>query len=437
VPDDELKIAVSLEQLRGGISLKAGVRTVLIVQDLGTAPTTTTQQPGPSPSTTQPLATTTLQPQPATTTTLQPQPATTTLQPQAPASLLITLEDPHFEFDKTFPLPSVIPICRDIGRQVKATPPQHILVVGHADKVGKSGYNKTLSRLRAANIAGMLHDTDQDVESWLSNYRAPPAGRPWGTREDQHMLSALPHCGPKLLQGPVGDVASADSKQALQQMQRLHGLPEDGKANDATRRVLIRDYLNATAIDVPGDIPLDVLGAGFFHRIGPTDADDRRVDIFLFDEPVTPPPSDCEGAPSVPPGVHHCDAYDAWKKEVTGPVPHDPDDGCGGHAAGGFVLTAATAMTCQHGGQVQGVAASGRQQVAGSPVLRQNDAFTIAGCTNNPPCASVTWITAAQRVLGVGVRVLLASSIGQTRDAAQNVTGIVQVIAPQPRVQGS
>jgi hypothetical protein len=251
------------------------------------------------------------------------------------------------------------------------------------------------------------------------------------------MLSALPHCGPKFLDGPVRDAPTAASREALKKFQRLHGLKDSGVAGDETRRALIRDYLNATAVDVPGDVPMDVLGAGFFHLIGPTNADDRRVDVFLFEEPLKPPPSDCDGAPAVPPGAHHCDAYDAWKKEVTGPVPHDPDDGCGNvHSNGPFVLTGAAVIQCQHNGAVQDANTS-RMQVEGSPVLLMADTFTISGCTSKPPCSRVTWVTASARALGGGAAVLLASSVGQTRDDANNVTGVVQVLAHQNRVTAS
>jgi outer membrane protein OmpA-like peptidoglycan-associated protein len=360
---------------------------------------------------------------------------TGTTPPKATASVLLTLEDVHFEFDKTFPLKSAIPICRDLAREVRARPPAHVLVVGHADKTGAPGYNKDLSAARAQNIASMLHDGPDDLERWVGQYQPQKAGKQWGAREDQHMLTALPMCGAKYFDGPVTDAHTKASLDALHRFQRDQGLPE-GKPDDETRRRLVLDYLNATGVDVPASIPLTSFGASFSHALGGSDADDRRVDVFLFAGAIEPDPSTCDGAPVTRPPQQHCDAYDAWKKEVTGEVPRSDDDGCGSHPAGALLLTVASTLLCPHGGKI--VAASdSRAQAVGASVLRPGDTFTIEGCPLPTPCAALTWVGGTVHALVGGQPALTSGSLGLCRDSAGHTQGIAQIVNTQPRVQGT
>ena len=69
-------------------------------------------------------------------------------------------------------------------------------------------------------------------------YDHPTASARWGTREDQLMLSALPHGESPYYDGGIDGVAGPITRAAFKELQKKNGLPQTGKAERATRRAL-------------------------------------------------------------------------------------------------------------------------------------------------------------------------------------------------------
>jgi hypothetical protein len=103
------------------------------------------------------------------------------------------------------------------------------------------------------------------------------------------------------------------------------------------------------------------------------------------------------------------------------------------------LLTAASTMTCPHGGTVTAIPGSARAS-AGAPILRASDTFIIAGCPFAPvvpqPCVSVQWVVAGERVQHAGDFVLNEASFGLCLAADSAPQGTVLVLATQAQASG-
>jgi hypothetical protein len=107
------------------------------------------------------------------------------------------------------------------------------------------------------------------------------------------------------------------------------------------------------------------------------------------------------------------------------------------------LLTAATSMTCPHGGTVTPVPGAARG-IIDSPILRVSDTFTVVGCAFTlpgpppvpSPCVTVQWSGPSPRVSHAGAPVLTAASVGQCLAATQAPQGPVIIAGGQPRVTG-
>jgi hypothetical protein len=102
-------------------------------------------------------------------------------------------------------------------------------------------------------------------------------------------------------------------------------------------------------------------------------------------------------------------------------------------------LTAASRMTCPHGGQVMATPTAERAR-ADAPILRSSDRFEVVGCAFSPgaphPCVSVQWPEAAARVRHGGDFVLTENSVGQCVATDGAVQGFVMVLQTQGRGGG-
>jgi outer membrane protein OmpA-like peptidoglycan-associated protein len=341
---------VTRDELSSGVQLAAGHRVVLILGG-GTA-TTTIAPPGDAPSSTttvQPAASTTAQPlttstaQPATTTTAAPAttttapsttttapsttttspsstttaPSTTTTAPAATPSVLATLEAAHFETAKSFPLPAALPTFQAVAAHVANTPESALLIVGHTDTVGDADYNLQLSNERASAVSAYLRNA---VDEWMPFYANDDAQKRWDVREDQYMLSSVPFGAPDY-RGKIDGDAGPQTQAAWNALQQRGGVPVTGKADDASRRALVLEYMKAEGSTVDSSVSLETLGCGERHLAQQTGDDvandeNRRVDLFAFEKsPIEPAPAECKD------GAHPgCTVYDRWKAAVTGPI---------------------------------------------------------------------------------------------------------------------
>ena len=104
----------------------------------------------------------------------------------------------------------------------------------------------------------------------------------------------------------------------------------------------------------------------------------------------------------------------------------------------GFLVHLGATVMCAHGGQAQPTAVQPRVMVSGQPVTTLAAPYVVAGCAFPPPpaangpCITAQFVTAATRVMAVGLPVLLMDS-----QAICAPTGTPVVIAvTQPRVSG-
>jgi outer membrane protein OmpA-like peptidoglycan-associated protein len=216
-----------------------------------------------------------------------------------------------FDTNKTFLLPAALTGIRGLASFYAAHPGLKVLVTGHTDTVGSTTANLALSDERAQAIAAFL---SEDVDVWLRHYRGTPASSIWATREDQHMLTALPDGQPPYFAGPVTGVLDAPTRAAVQRFQGDHGLAVDGVPGDATRRALVIDYMAIAGTSLPPGTELATHGCGEYHPAVPT-ADEtaeqanRRVEVFFFEGPIEPAPQPRCPAPG-------CPEYPVWLEQT-------------------------------------------------------------------------------------------------------------------------
>jgi outer membrane protein OmpA-like peptidoglycan-associated protein len=172
-----------------------------------------------------------------------------------------------------------------------------VLIVGHTDRAGTPQYNDPLSLERAEAVAAYLKD---DVDAWLAWYGSgKPGEKRWGADEDRAMIGALAEESGETIPEGEGEV---------KWFQRTRGLTVDGVAGPITRRALVTEYMGLDGTTLPEDITPVCHGCGENFPCKPTadgasEHENRRVELFLFDNPIAPD----ERPPAVlppPPGTN-------------------------------------------------------------------------------------------------------------------------------------
>jgi outer membrane protein OmpA-like peptidoglycan-associated protein len=224
-----------------------------------------------------------------------------------------------FETDRAFLLPDALRGLRGLVRSLERYPGAQLLVVGHTDTTGTIDHNVKLSTARADAVSAFLRD---DVDAWTPFFEAStPAEQRWGSREVQFMLSALPQGAPsKFFQAPFtgrNDKRTKDSVRRFQESRNAENgaaLQPDGQAGPDTRRELVRAYMEVTGTSAPSESVIKTHGCGEFHPaedLGDDveDRENRRVEIFVFEDAIAPPPRACRA-----PG---CAEHAKWLDQVT------------------------------------------------------------------------------------------------------------------------
>lgn len=137
------------------------------------------------------------------------------------------------------------------------------------------------------------------------------------------MLGALPAGGPPYYEGPVDGVAGTQTTEAVRRFQRDHGLTEDGAAGPVTRRALVTDYMALDGTSLPPGTPIQTHGCGEAHPQVPTPDEtdepaNRRVEVFLFEGPIDPPPRD---------PCRDCPEYAEWLRRTVHTIDLGDDPG--------------------------------------------------------------------------------------------------------------
>jgi hypothetical protein len=107
----------------------------------------------------------------------------------------------------------------------------------------------------------------------------------------------------------------------------------------------------------------------------------------------------------------------------------------------GNILNTSSSMMCPHGGTVSAVSSNTVANVAGAPILRGSDTFTIAGCpfmmgTTPHPCMRVQWTVTATMHKAAGELALTADSVGLCLAADSAPQGTVQITNTQTNGKG-
>ncbi len=199
-----------------------------------------------------------------------------------------------FDTNKCFLLPSTLPGIKIIKKHYDDHPKSHLLVVGHTDTSGKEAYNETLSLERADAVAAYLSDKAGDWEAFFGEGK--PAEKRWGMLEVQHMLNRLPESGPFFFQGKPSGANTAEHLAAVKAYQQSKGLKVDGIAGPNTRKALITDYMSLDQTSLPKGLTLTTHGCGENFPVDDTadgvrNPENRRVEIFFFDEGIDPSPA--------------------------------------------------------------------------------------------------------------------------------------------------
>jgi outer membrane protein OmpA-like peptidoglycan-associated protein len=238
-----------------------------------------------------------------------------------PPVTLAQLHGMYFDTDKCFLLPTAAGSLKRLVEICAKHAGCEMLIVGHTDTAGKEAYNLDLSADRADAFKAYLRD---DVDAWLAWYKAGvPASKRWGGHEDSLMIDALvpPDCvgsdGPIAAFQEWHNGNSPDARQPDQPRSQPTGwaaLKVDGIMGPLTRRQLIIDYMNLDGTSLEPDTRVVTYGCGEFFPLDSVEGEvdesakdgehvqfDRRVEVFLFDQPfgILPPvPGVAEGASS-------------------------------------------------------------------------------------------------------------------------------------------
>lgn len=229
-----------------------------------------------------------------------------------------------FETNKAFLKPEAMTGIQMLKKLYKSVPKLVVLVSGHTDRVGDALFNRGLSEERADAVKHFLID---DADEWMKWYAGKkPHSKPWGVREDQHMLRTVVD-GSKnpFYSGPVNGTLDTATKQAIGDFQDSRLLTRTGKPDNEIRRALVEAYMKLDDAPLPRDPPIASHGCGKTHPVSPPGTPpeeqvDRRVEIFLFEGQIDPKPrTPC------PPGG--CTEYPRWVAQTVLTVDLDKPPG--------------------------------------------------------------------------------------------------------------
>jgi len=229
-----------------------------------------------------------------------------------------------FDLNKCFLLPSAMHGIRKIKAQYDEHPNANLLVVGHTDTSGKDNYNLALSLERANAVAAYLTD---DIQAWEAYFgTSKPTEKRWGLLEVQYMLTTLPEGqSPYYPATPTG-IDDSVSKAAVKAFQEDEGvLTIDGIAGPKTCKALIGAYMGLDGTTLPTGATLTTHGCGENFPAeqegdGVRTPENRRVEVFFFDGPITPPPP----GQTSPRGSTQ---YPTWLKQVSKTIDVTLDQG--------------------------------------------------------------------------------------------------------------
>jgi hypothetical protein len=212
-----------------------------------------------------------------------------------------------FDANKCFPLPEGLPGVRTVVALHRERPKAKVLIVGHAESDETHG-GPDLAVARAGALGAYLTNKPKDWLSWFGSGK--PEHARWGLREVQLMLSALSSKGTPLYEGYASGVRDEKTTAAVKEFQKSKNLKDDGKGGPDTLKALVTAYMGIEDTSLSRDIVPVVHGcAGHFDDTATDDGlqpDDRRLEVFFFDDEIDPKPAGKSSAPGSA-------EYPAWR----------------------------------------------------------------------------------------------------------------------------
>jgi outer membrane protein OmpA-like peptidoglycan-associated protein len=235
----------------------------------------------------------------------------------------------RFSNRRTFPKPTALPALAQMAK-LASLGHARLVIVGHTDHSQKDAEDEALALGRAEAVSALLrHDRD----FFLERFEAADPMTTWRWEEVQWMLSALRAGGERCYVGVVDDFPGDLTRRALGRFQLFsETLEVDYDCNAETLSQMIDAYFGLLgAPPVPAE-RIDVVAGGSWNprrRFQPDaaledDADaisneNRRVDVFAFDQPVFPTPDTI-----VPATRKESPTYVRWCRSVRTELSNEP-----------------------------------------------------------------------------------------------------------------
>jgi outer membrane protein OmpA-like peptidoglycan-associated protein len=226
-----------------------------------------------------------------------------------PIATCVRMTGMYFDTNKSFLLPSALVGMAKLVSLYAENPRGDLLVVGHTDTTGDPDYNATLSLERAKSVVAFLQD---DSDAWLKSYDSgTPEKKRWGTGEDRMMFETV-------TKQPM-------TVKSVKAYQSANGLEDDGKVGPNTRKVLITHYMASDGTSLPAGVTPVAHGCGESFPLvetgdGVDQAENRRVELFLFEPKLDPAPTGETSKAGTP-------EYPAWRARVVRQYDLDQDFG--------------------------------------------------------------------------------------------------------------
>ncbi len=234
------------------------------------------------------------------------------LESEVPKTIVLTkpltrvrLIGMHFDTNKSFMRKTAIPGIRRVVREYAELGQGNLLVVGHTDTVAEEHYNLDLSVERAEAVKAYVKNDVPGWDKWFAD-TVYPDKKKWGDGEIAHMISALP-CEQSVL-----------GFQQWSNANRPKGkhLDEDSILGPKTRHELIKAYMELEETTLPPEVGVEIHGCGEYFPAtedqsdGVESEENRRVELFCFDDKIHPPVPGKRAKRGEP-------EYPQWKAQVT------------------------------------------------------------------------------------------------------------------------
>jgi hypothetical protein len=235
----------------------------------------------------------------------------------------------RFSNARTFPKPSCLPALAQMAK-LATEGHSRLVIVGHTDHSVKDAENEALALGRAEAVSALLR---HDREFFLQRFDTEDPMTTWRWEEVQWMLSALKAGGERCYVGAIDDFPGDLTRRALGRFQLFsETLEVDYDCNADTLSEMIEAYFALLGTPpVPAERISTVAGGSWNprRRFQPDAAleDDgsdissanRRVEVFAFDQPVSPAPETV-----VPATRQESPTYVRWCRAVRAELTNDP-----------------------------------------------------------------------------------------------------------------